>query len=172
MIDKIRIIPMNIEHLEQVHKIEMECFTDAWSLMTLKLALSSPIATCIVACTEESEADNEVIGFAIMWILETSKESDILNMAVSPAYRGRGAGAALLAALIEISKKNNVEKITLEVRPNNTKAQKLYEKFGFKPIGRRKEYYKNPIEDAIIMHLNPIPQTQNLNPIPPTQNVE
>jgi len=88
--------------------------------------------------------DKEMVGF--LAIQQLVGELEITNIAVKKAYQGCGLGSQLLTNLDQID-----FPIFLEVRASNTSAQALYQKFGFKVIGERKQYYHNPIEDAIIM---------------------
>lgn len=90
------------------------------------------------------EKDKEMVGF--LAIQQLVGELEITNIAVKKAYQGCGLGSQLLTNLDQID-----FSIFLEVRASNTSAQALYQKFGFKVIGERKQYYHNPIEDAIIM---------------------
>ena len=90
------------------------------------------------------EKDKEMVGF--LAIQQLVGELEITNIAVKEAYQGCGLGSQLLTNLDQID-----FPIFLEVRASNTSAQALYQKFGFKVIGERKQYYHNPIEDAIIM---------------------
>lgn len=96
--------------------------------------------------------DDVIIGYFGMWII--SDEGHILNIAIDPNYRGKGYGNTLLKELISIAKENSVCKLTLEVRENNETAKNLYKKYNFKALGRRKDYYKEPKEDALIMWLD------------------
>ena len=92
---------------------------------------------------------DELIGYCGIWqILE---EAHITNIAVSPEYRRKHIGEALLKTIIDNCYRNMVKFITLEVRVSNTPAISLYEKYGFKSLGTRKGYYQDNNEDALIM---------------------
>ncbi|UVF02559.1 ribosomal protein S18-alanine N-acetyltransferase [Streptococcus equinus] len=88
--------------------------------------------------------DEKVVGF--LAISQLAGELEITNIAIKKAYQGHGLGSQLLANLDHVD-----FPIFLEVRASNTPAQALYEKFGFDIIGKRKQYYHEPVEDAIIM---------------------
>jgi len=113
---------------------------------TLKGELENDNSKYIVA-----KIDDEVVGFAGIW--KAVFDMHITNIVVRKDLRSLGIGKLLLERLIKMSKCEDVVSITLEVNSNNLPAIKLYEKFGFKNVGVRKNYYKNT-DDAIIMTLN------------------
>jgi ribosomal-protein-alanine N-acetyltransferase len=93
--------------------------------------------------------DQSLLGYGGFWFV--LEEAHICTLAVRHEWRGRGLGELLLASLIERSMERNAEVVTLEVRASNTKAQNLYQKYGFLVVGRRKGYYSDDGEDALIM---------------------
>ena len=93
--------------------------------------------------------DDKVVAYAGAWI--SFEEAQVMNVAIHPDYRGKGFGTKLFAQLIDEVKSRGATAITLEVRPSNEAAIKLYEKFGLKSVGRRKSYYIDNGEDALIM---------------------
>ena len=86
-----------------------------------------------------------------VWARFVLDEGDIGNIAVAPGFRRRGAGAALLKALLEEAERRQAAVVQLEVRESNLAARRLYEKNGFETVGKRKNYYEKPAEDAILM---------------------
>lgn len=98
-----------------------------------------------------AEAGGVVIGFLAARVV--SDEMEILNVAVDPDVRGRGAGSALLAAAIEYGRRSGSRRAFLEVRESNRRAQRFYERHGFLACGRRPRYYNHPEEDALLMAL-------------------
>jgi len=90
-----------------------------------------------------------IIGYIVFW--RVNKEVQITNFALHPNFRRLGIGKAVLRQMLDKFIKEKVEYVILEVRPSNYAAQSLYSKLGFKILGVRKEYYKNPDEDAILM---------------------
>jgi ribosomal-protein-alanine N-acetyltransferase len=76
---------------------------------------------------------------------------DIMTIATDPGFRGRGVGKRLLKTMVQKLQEKNLQWLTLEVRPSNAPALKLYESFGFRQVGRRPNYYKNPREDALLL---------------------
>ncbi|MCL2236258.1 MAG: ribosomal protein S18-alanine N-acetyltransferase [Defluviitaleaceae bacterium] len=141
----IRIEPMTAEHIEQIYRIENLCFPkDPWSISTFELELGVSYATYIVA-TE----NGAVLGYAGMHhVLDVA---EIVNIGVDPDFRGQKNGSKLIYELETRALKLGVTTINLDVRASNTAAIKLYKNHGFTPIAARKNYYRKPVEDAIVM---------------------
>lgn len=144
---EITITKASQKHLDGITAVENASFTLPWSRKSFEAELNNETAVYFI-----SADGNTVTGYIGMW--EISGQCDITNIAVLPEYRNKGTGSALLKRLVSYCKENNLSPVTLEVRESNTTAQRLYEKFGFEPIGRRKRYYSDTNEDAIIMSLN------------------
>lgn len=96
-----------------------------------------------------AEEGGDLLGY--IWARFVLDEGDIGNIAVAPGFRRRGAGAALLKALLEEAERRQAAVVQLEVRKSNLAARRLYEKNGFETVGKRKNYYEKPAEDAILM---------------------
>jgi len=127
-----------------VADVEEACFAIPWSRESFWKEADNPFAFYILAFDGE-----KVVGFIGCWI--TIDEAQITNVAVLPSYRNRGIGRGLLETMIREVQKKGVTAMTLEVRPSNAPALALYERFGFKTAGRRKKYYQDNGEDALIM---------------------
>lgn len=134
------------EDAEAVAVVEEKCFSMPWSRESFWRDASNENTLYLLAVDKEKE---EVIGYVGCWIL--ANEGEITNVAISPEYRGQHIAETMLLELINRVKKRGGTAMTLEVRPSNTPALKLYEKLGFKSVGRRPKYYVNPVEDAEIM---------------------
>ena len=93
--------------------------------------------------------ETDLLGY--VWARFVLDEADIGNVAVAPDSRRRGIGAALLKALFAESERRGAAVLQLEVRESNLAARRLYEKNGFEIVGKRKNYYEKPAEDAILM---------------------
>ncbi|MGI6576657.1 MAG: ribosomal protein S18-alanine N-acetyltransferase [Eubacteriales bacterium] len=145
---EIRIKPMTFDHLDQMVELENRCFSIPWSREMLSDELINEHAIYYVAVTE----DDTLIGYIGMHVV--FDQAYITNIAVSPDFRQLGIGKALLSRAIETCKDMDVVSTTLEVRESNEIALSLYRSFGFKPVGKRISYYRNPTEDALIMLLN------------------
>lgn len=142
-----QILPMTPGQLFQVAALEKECFpADPWSPETFMAALEHPGAAILLAHGE----DGAVMGYAVLSAV--LDEGSLDNIAVAPAHRRRGVADALLSTLTGFGREN-LSALMLEVRASNAPAIALYEKHGFVPVGRRKNYYSAPKEDAILMTL-------------------
>ncbi len=141
--DNIKIVPMTSEHISAIAAIERECFSTPWSEKALEEELNVPSAIFITALDNGS-----VAGYVGMHHL--GDVGYICNVAVSSEYRHKGIAGALLEHLIDYALRNSLSEITLEVRTSNEAARKLYEKFGFKRLGTRPNFYTNPKENAEI----------------------
>lgn len=139
-----KLVPMDRSHLKEISAIERECFSTPWSEAMLEEELFNPMASFIVA----QRADGAVLGYAgLHAVLD---EGYIDNIAVRPDYRGQGIADDLLDVFVRFGQAK-LAMLTLEVRLTNEPAIQLYYKHGFAQVGRRKDYYENPKEDAIIM---------------------
>ena len=138
------IVPMDRSHVPQIAKLEKECFSTPWSEASLEQALFDPQASFIVAEAE----DGFILGYAGLHVI--LDEGYIDNIAVDADARRHGVASALLDVYCRFGAEK-LAFLTLEVRPSNEAAVKLYEKYGFQEAGRRKDYYEHPKEDALIM---------------------
>ena len=139
------IVRMNADHVEAVAAIEKECFgVDAWSEKSVASELSNKLSLWLVAVDGD-----RVAGY--VGSQTVCDETDMMNVAVTADYRRQGLGEKLVLALVEELKAMGSQCLTLEVRDSNTPARTLYEKLGFQQIGLRKNYYRNPKEDAYIL---------------------
>lgn len=135
---------MTKDDIDDVYKVEEDCFADPWSKEAIRQELKNNLARYIVA-----EIDGKVVGYVGVWFV--LDEGHITNVAVHSDYRGKKIGDKLIKELVGLCKENNMSAITLEVRVSNIVAQNLYKKYGFKIGGIRKEYYSDNKEDAMIM---------------------
>lgn len=131
-------------HVAQVAQLEKICFADPWSEKSVASELHNPLSYWLVA-----EQDEQVVGYVGSQSVEG--ESDMMNVAVHPDHRCQGIGQALVEALVVALRERGNHSLTLEVRVSNEIAIGLYEKLGFSQVGLRKNYYRNPKEDALIL---------------------
>ncbi len=141
-----KLVPMDKSHIAEIAQIERECFSDPWSEASLTEELYNPLASFIVA----QRPDGAVLGYAGLHVV--IDEGYIDNVAVREDYRGNGIADDLVDVFVRFGREH-LAFLTLEVRPSNEPAIQLYMKHGFAQVGRRKNYYENPREDAIIMTL-------------------
>ena len=107
------------------------------------------------------EKDEEIIGYCGMWVL--FEEAHITNIAIHPEHRGNGYGKQLLQASMRVAASFGAEMMTLEVREHNTVAQRMYDEMDFSQQGRRKRYYTDTGEDALLLWNRNIMQTIEKN---------
>ncbi len=137
---------MQREHLDTLAELEKICFSQPWSYKSLEEELSNDTAYFYVA----KESDGErIVGYIGLYIVLESCFA--ANIAVFPEYRNRGAATALLRRAFLTATAHGAEFISLEVRRSNTAAISLYKSLNFEETGLRKNYYRNPPEDALIM---------------------
>jgi ribosomal-protein-alanine N-acetyltransferase len=95
--------------------------------------------------------DGAVAGFCASWII--FDELHINSLAIHPEWRGRGLASYLLTEVVAAARREGAMQATLEVRESNLPARRLYERFGFRRIAARRQYYTNPVEDALVLWL-------------------
>lgn len=146
---KVNIQELTEEYIDDVYLVGELSLHVAWSKSEIGKELNNKLAKYFI-----SVIDNKAVGFGGMWII--ADEANVTNIAVHPDYRGKGLGKQILSSMIEYCKDNKVTDMTLEVRASNIVAQNLYSSFGFKEEGRRKGFYADNNEDAIIMWIRNI----------------
>jgi [ribosomal protein S18]-alanine N-acetyltransferase len=146
---------MTAEDLPAVVSIEQASYSVPWSEATFRGLLRRHDAELVVA-----ESYGIVIGYAIFWCV--IDQSELGNVAVTGKWRGRGIGERLVAEVLVRAGRRGVREVFLEVRPSNEVAKRLYERFGFSQVGRRRNYYQDPVEDALVMR-RPLKLEQTLN---------
>lgn len=141
---KANILELKNEDVLVVAEIEKECFSKPWSEKAIKAVINDDLSHFIVA-----KVGNEVVGYGGMY--SVMGEGYIYNIAVKRKYRKFRIGTNIVNELVNYSKIKSLNFLSLEVRKSNTPAINLYSNCGFKKIGNRKNFYTNPLEDAIIM---------------------
>ncbi len=141
---------MTVDDLAAVHEIERESFSTPWPAQAYRQELEqNRLAHYLVA-----RFGDRIVGFAGTWLLVD--EAHVTTFATRTTWRRQGVGERLLVALIDMALARGANEATLEVRPTNIPARKLYEKFGFKVVGTRPRYYTDNNEDALIMTTAPL----------------
>jgi ribosomal-protein-alanine N-acetyltransferase len=147
---RVVIEPMRLEDLPAVHAIEQASFTAPWPPHAYRSELeSNRMAHYLVA-----RAGDTIAAYGGMWLMVD--EAHITTFAVHPAWRRQGVGERLLLAFLDIAIDQRAHEATLEVRLSNLAARRLYEKYGFRPVGLRPRYYSDDHEDALIMTTLPL----------------
>lgn len=138
--------PVEARDLTGISRIERSSFADPWTEESFRRLIDVEPAIFLVA---ECDPDSTVAGYVAAFAV--GEDGEILNVAVAPEFRGRGlAGQMLDAVLIELGARG-VRTAFLEVRESNEAARGLYGSRGFAEIGRRRGYYRRPVEDALVM---------------------
>jgi ribosomal-protein-alanine N-acetyltransferase len=141
---------MSIEDLPDVHRIERASFSVPWPDDAYRSEIQgNRLASYLVA-----RADGRLVAYGGIWLMVD--EAHITTFAVDPAWRRQRVGETLLIALMDQAIGRHAREATLEVRLSNLAARKLYEKFGFRPVGVRARYYSDNGEDALIMTTEPL----------------
>ncbi|SJZ59951.1 ribosomal protein S18-alanine N-acetyltransferase [Garciella nitratireducens] len=145
MLEEFKMLPLDLEHIEDILIIENLSFPIPWSREAwIQEIRSNKLARYIMILDK-----NRAIAYGGMWLI--LDEAHITNIAVHPDYRGKGIGKKLMQGLIDTAKREGIMQMSLEVRKSNTIAIHLYESFGFRVEGMRKEFYLDNHEDALIM---------------------
>ncbi|MBM3187934.1 MAG: ribosomal-protein-alanine N-acetyltransferase [Chloroflexi bacterium] len=167
-----RVTPMRVRHVPTITDIERAVFTLPWSATSFRYEIlhnssseyilvqyrpwmdgskGSPggLLGPLKGMLRAPRDDVSILGYAGLWII--ADEAHVCTIAVRPEWRGRGLGELLLASLIERALDRRADVVTLEVRASNVVAQNLYAKYGFAVVGRRRRYYSDNGEDALIM---------------------
>ena len=138
------IVKMTDAHVASIAEIEKLCFSDPWSERSIASELTNRLSLWLVAL----DGDRVTGYIGSQSVLDGA---DMMNVAVHPDYRRQGIGKGLVEQLIAALQKTQVQFLMLEVRASNAPAIALYTQLGFAEVGRRKNYYRHPREDAIIM---------------------
>jgi ribosomal-protein-alanine N-acetyltransferase len=141
---------MTLDDLPAVHRIEQTSFSVPWPDEAYRSELqANRLASYLVVRT-----DDGVIAYGGIWLMVD--EAHITTFAVDPAWRRQRVGETLLVALLDLALARRAREATLEVRLSNVAARRLYEKYGFRPVGLRPRYYSDNGEDALIMTTSPL----------------
>lgn len=143
LLGNFKISPIEQRHIAAIAKLESVCFSEPWS--------AEGILESYNHGTRFIVAENEIDVLGYMGFAAVCGEGYVTNVAVFEKYRNMGVGTALVSEAVSYCKENKLDFLSLEVRKSNENAIKLYEKFGFQVVGERKDFYRNPKENALIM---------------------
>ena len=152
----VAIRPAAVGDVDAIHAIEKASFADPWSRRSFDALLSEPAVYFRVA----DAAPGEVAGYVVAWCVVD--EAEIANVAVAAPMRGRGVGAALLDAALAHAAHVGCRHAFLEVRESNAAARALYASRGFTQVGRRRGYYRHPVEDALVLRCALVPRADTI----------
>lgn len=147
---KVRIEPMSLGDLAAVQRIEALSFSVPWP----EQAYRSEIQTNRLASYLVARVEREIVAYGGVWLM--IDEAHVTTVAVDPSWRRQKIGARLLLALLDVAVARGAREATLEVRLSNLAARRMYEAFGFRPVGLRPRYYSDNDEDALIMTTDPL----------------
>ena len=155
---RIRIEPMRLEDLDAVHAIERASFSDAVAAHAYRRSSRRTASPHYLV----ARADGEIVGYGGMWLMVD--EAHITTFAVHPAGAASGSGSACCWRSSTSPSSAGAREATLEVRLSNLPARRLYEKYGFRPVGLRPRYYSDNNEDALIMTTEPLAEAAMREP--------
>ena len=141
--------PATRADLDRVVAIERAAFSDPWTLDAFAALLANPRVLFAVAEGTPDGGGAGVVGYVVAWFVVD--EAEVANVAVALEARGRGIGARLLDEAIHVARREGAAAVYLEVRDSNAAARALYASRGFVEVGRRRRYYRRPVEDALVM---------------------
>ena len=147
----------NLESLSEILAVEEACFSAPWTRKMLEGELSgNPFAHFLIARPrrEEEASKQAILGYLCYWIV--FEEVRLMNLAVIESMRHRGIARSLVSTALRTGVSQSAHRAVLEVRASNRAAQALYQGFGFSQTAVRPKYYTNPVEDAVLMELDPI----------------
>ncbi len=158
VLSEFQIVPATPDMLPDILTLEEACFSSPWTRKMLEVELTSnQFAHFLVARHQEesaTQAEPTIIGYHCFWIV--FEELRLMNLAVRESMRRRGVGRALVTEALRLGLEQAATRAVLEVRASNNPARSLYTRIGFVQISSRAHYYTNPVEDAVLMEMNPL----------------
>lgn len=139
--------PASKEDLPWIAEIERVSFSDPWHPQSFRTLLDDRRVYFVVA-----EVAGGIVGYVVAWFVRD--EGEIANLAVAPDARGARVGSTLLDSTIATARDRGATALYLEVRDSNVTARRLYRSRGFVEVGRRRQYYRKPVEDALVLRLD------------------
>jgi [ribosomal protein S18]-alanine N-acetyltransferase len=155
--DECQIVPATTAMLPEILQLEEACFSAPWTRKMLEAELTGNQFARFLVATVHKETEPSVgtiVGYHCFWIV--FEELRLMNLAVHESMRGRGIGRALATEAVGMGLAHAVSRAVLEVRASNEPAQRLYRQLGFVSISTRRSYYTNPVEDALLMAMDPL----------------
>jgi ribosomal-protein-alanine N-acetyltransferase len=157
MARKLQIVPATAEMLPELLRLEEACFSAPWTRKMLEAELTgNQFAHFLVAMDQENTGVSAgmVVGYHCFWVV--FEELRLMNLAVCESMRRQGIARALVTEAIRVGLAQATTRAVLEVRASNKAARALYQRMGFVQISTRPKYYTNPVEDAVLMEMDPL----------------
>ena len=140
----IQLRPATVDDIAAIASLEQVCYADPWPVTAFKALPGNPQVYFALA-----ERGAELLGYVVAWYV--LDEGELANLAVAPAARRQGLGQFLVEAMLADAARRSTSEVYLEVRESNVAARQLYSANRFVEVGRRKGYYRSPVEDALIL---------------------
>lgn len=157
--EDVQIRRMEAHDLDRVMEIERQSYSMPWTESTFRGLLRRADADLFVAETTKKV----IAAYAVFWAV--LDQGELGNVAVAPEFRSRGIARQLLDAVVRRARERRVTELFLEVRVSNTTARQLYQSYGFREVGRRRNYYMEPVEDALVMRIDLDPGLPEFTPL-------
>jgi [ribosomal protein S18]-alanine N-acetyltransferase len=158
VLSELQILPATPEMLPDIFALEEACFSSPWTRKMLETELmGNQFAHFLVAAHRGQSTTGSVytvVGYHCFWIV--FEELRLMNLAVRESMRRQGIGTTLASEAFRVALDQAATRAVLEVRASNQPARSLYTRMGFVQVGTRPQYYSNPIEDALLMEMNPL----------------
>ncbi len=152
--DNVSFREMTSSDLTEIVRLEALIFPDAWPESSFREMLADKDWGALVA-----ETDGRIVGYACYLVVVD--EAHVANIAVHPDYRRKSVAKRLLDRILVVAREESCVQVFLEVRPSNTAARTFYEHAGFVELYRRPRYYRQPVEDALVMVMTLLPDTDD-----------
>ncbi len=154
----------DLQDLDRLVDLENESFSAPWTRKMFQVELEeNPFGHLWTArLASKDGAERDIVGYISFWIV--FEELRIMNLAVEARFRRQGVARTLVRRTLEFARARGALRAVLEVRASNDAAQALYEGEGFKQVAIRAKYYTNPVEDAVLMALDPLPSERVAEP--------
>jgi ribosomal-protein-alanine N-acetyltransferase len=157
MARKLHVVPATAEMLPEILRLEEACFSAPWTRKMLEAELTGNQFAHFLVAMDQGDAGASagmIVGYHCFWIV--FEELRLMNLAVGESMRRRGVARALVTEAIRMGLAQAATRAVLEVRASNEAARTLYRRMGFVQISTRPKYYTNPVEDAVLMEMDPL----------------